>query len=182
MKLKGYKFAFFVENMYEDMEFWYPYYRLKEEGAVVTVIAPEKKEYKSKHGIPVMADISIEEARVESFQGLIIPGGFAPDYIRRSPEMVEFARNMFVGNRLVAAICHAPWVLGSAGILNGKKVTGFFSIKDDILNSGGKWVDEEVVKDGSIITSRNPSDLPAFCREIIETVCQMFVETEVTAS
>lgn len=182
MKLKGYKFALFVENKYEDMEFWYPYYRLKEEGAEVTVIAPRRKEYRSKYGIPVNPDISINDARAGEFRGLIIPGGYSPDYMRRSPEMVGFVREVFAGNGIVAAICHAPWMLVSAGIVNGKKVTSFYSIKDDVVNAGGKWVDEEAVRDGTIITSRNPGDLPAFCRTIIETAFTIYNKEEPPAA
>ncbi|MFO7445451.1 MAG: type 1 glutamine amidotransferase domain-containing protein [Ignavibacteriaceae bacterium] len=178
MKLEGKKIAIFIEKMYEDVEFLYPYYRMKEEGAEVTVIAPEIDTFSGKHGVPVKADKSINDVNPKSFDALIIPGGFSPDHMRRSPAMIDFVKIMFDQQKPVAAICHAPWMLASAGILNGKKATSFFSIKDDIVNAGADWQDKEVVIDGNIITSRNPGDLPAFCRTIIESLVNKHAEVE----
>lgn len=170
MKLKGKKIAVFIEKMYEDLEFWYPYLRMKEEGAEVVIVAPKVDSYKGKHGIPVEADQAIIGVKEDEFNALIIPGGYSPDHMRRSPEMVEFVKKMNASGKVIAAICHAGWMLASADIVKGKKVTSFFSIKDDLIHAGAEWVDQECVVDGNIITSRNPQDLPVFCRKIIDAL------------
>ncbi|MEW6488257.1 MAG: type 1 glutamine amidotransferase domain-containing protein [Thermodesulfobacteriota bacterium] len=170
MRLKGRKVALFLENLYEDQEFWYPYQRLREEGAEVTAIAPRADTYHSKHGMPAKADLAVDKAKVGHFDALVIPGGYAPDHMRRVPAMVAFVREMHDQGKVVAAICHAGWMLASAGILKGRKVTSFFAIKDDLVNAGAEWVDQEVVRDGNLITSRKPDDLPAFCRTLIEAL------------
>lgn len=172
MKLKGKKILMFVEKMYEDLEFWYPYLRMKEEGAEVTVAAPKAEEYKGKHGLSIKADKAISGIKTETFDALIIPGGYSPDHMRREPKMVDAVRKMNGSGKLIAAVCHAPWMLASADIINGKKITSFFSIKDDLIHAGAKWEDKEVVVDGNIITSRNPNDLPVFCRTIIEKLAK----------
>lgn len=158
----------FIEDMYEDLEFWYPYYRMKEAGAAVTVIGPEEKKFEGKHGLPAKADKSINAVKTNEFDALIIPGGYSPDRMRRSQAMVDFTRSMVEEGKVTAAVCHAPWMLASAGVIEGKRVTSFFSLKDDLINAGAEWLDREVVVDGPLITSRNPDDLPAFCRAIIE--------------
>jgi len=168
MRLRGRKIAVFIENLYEDLEFWYPYLRMKEEGADTVIIAPKVDTYKGKHGIPVKSDQSIIAVKPDEFNALIIPGGYSPDHMRRVPEMIEFVKDINNQNKTIAAICHAPWMLASAGILKGKKVTSFYSIKDDIVNAGAEWIDQEVICDANLITSRNPNDLPAFCKAIIE--------------
>ncbi|HMQ56082.1 MAG TPA: type 1 glutamine amidotransferase domain-containing protein [Anaerolineae bacterium] len=168
MSLQNKRVAMFVEDMYEDLEFWYPYYRMKEAGAEVTVIGPEKKDFEGKHGLPAKADKSINEVNTNEFDALIIPGGYSPDRMRRSQAMVDFTRMMAENGKITAAVCHAPWMLASAGVIEGKRVTSFFSLKDDLINAGAEWLDREVVVDGPLITSRNPDDLPAFCRAIIE--------------
>lgn len=170
MNQSGQKIALFVADFYDDMEFWYPFYRMKEAGHEVTVIGAKTDVYTSKHGIPVRSDLAIANARIEDYDALIIPGGYAPDHMRRSPAMVKFVRDMHESGRIVAAICHAGWMLASAGIVLGKRVTSFSSIRDDMEHAGAKWVDEEVVQDGSIITSRHQSDLPAFCRTILSAL------------
>lgn len=167
MKLKGKKIALFVADVYEDNEYWYPYYRMKEEGAEVVTIGPEAASYESKHGVPAKADRSIRDVNAADFDALVIPGGYSPDHMRRVPEMVEFVRRVHERGRPVAAICHAGWMLASAGIVKGRRTTSFFSIRDDMRNAGAEWVDEEVVEDAGIITSRYPPDLPAFCRTLI---------------
>lgn len=167
MSLKGKSVAILLEQMYEDIEFWYPYYRFIETGAKVTVIAPAAKEYQSKHGYPARADLAAADARVDEYDALIIPGGFSPDYMRRSKELIKFARRAYEQGKIIAAICHGPWVLVSIGAAGGRKLTAFFSIKDDLINAGAEFVDREVVRDGNVITSHTPVDLPAFCKEII---------------
>lgn len=168
MKLEGKNIALFIADMYEDIEFWYPYLRMKEEGAETTIVGAKAEKYTGKKCLPAEADKSIDEVSADDFDALIIPGGYSPDHMRRTPAMAKFVKSMHDKGKLIAAICHAPWMLASAGILEGKKLTSFFSIQDDLKNAGAEWVDEEVVVDGNIITSRNPNDLPVFCRTIIK--------------
>jgi len=173
MSLKGKRVAILAENLYQEMELWVPYYRMKEEGAEVKVVGTGgAKSYASKHGYPVAVDAQAEAVDAVEFDAVIIPGGYAPDLMRRSEPMVRLVREAFQHGRLVAAICHAGWMPVSAGILKGKRATSFFSIKDDMLNAGATWVDEEVVVDGNLITSRKPDDLPAFCREIVKALAK----------
>jgi protease I len=173
MRLKGKKVVILIENNYQDLEFWVPYYRLKEEGAEVTVVGSgSSRTYTSKYGYPVDVDKEAKEIDISNYDGVVIPGGYAPDLMRRYPEMVKIVREAHQKGKSVAAICHAGWMLASAGILKGKKVTGFFAIKDDLVNAGASYVDEEVVRDGNLITSRKPDDLPAFCREIVNALAK----------
>lgn len=173
MRLKGKKLIILVENLYQELEFWVPYYRLKEEGAEVTVVGSgSARSYTGKYGYPVEVDREAKEIDVSQYDGVIIPGGYAPDLMRRYPEMVRIVREAYEKGKVVAAICHAGWMLASAGILKGRRVTGFFAIKDDLIHAGATYIDAEVVKDGKLITSRKPDDLPAFCREIIHTLSE----------
>ncbi|MFO7972716.1 MAG: type 1 glutamine amidotransferase domain-containing protein [Desulfobacterales bacterium] len=169
MLLNGKKVIILIEEMFNVFEFWYPYYRLKEEGAEVTVVGSGKAEiYTGKPGTQAKADASADQVAAKDFDGMIIPGGYAPDMMRRYPSMVKLVKDMFNADKPVAAICHAGWMLASAGILSGRKATSFFAIKDDLINAGAKWVDQEVVVDGNLITSRTPDDLPAFMRAVIQ--------------
>ncbi len=168
MRIKGKKVVILIENNYQDLEFWVPYYRLKEEGAEVTVVGSGSSHtYTSKYGYPVEAEKEAKDIDMSKYDGVVIPGGYAPDLMRRYPEMVRIVREANQKGKVISAICHAGWMLVSAGILKGKKATGFFAIKDDLVNAGARYVDEEVVRDGNLITSRKPDDLPAFCRETI---------------
>lgn len=169
MRLKKKRFAVLVEDQYEDQELWYPVRRLREEGAEVVLVGPEAgKVYASKHGYPATSEAAASAVSAEDFDGVIIPGGYAPDRMRRSAAMVQLVRDAYDAKKIVAAICHAGWMLCSAGILKGRTVTSFFSIRDDMCHAGAEWVDREVVQDGHLITSRQPDDLPAFLRIIIK--------------
>jgi protease I len=173
MRLEDTKVAVLVEDVYEDLELWYPVYRLREEGADVILVGPEAgKTYQSKHGYPAKAYLAAADVSAEEFDGVVIPGGYAPDRMRRDPAMVRLVADAVSAGKTVAAICHGGWVLCSAGVLRGRRVTSFFAIKDDVVNAGAEWVDEEVVCDGNLITSRTPDDLPAFLRAIVESLAQ----------
>jgi len=147
---------------------WYPYYRLLEEGAEVKLIGPEVKVYMSKHGYPATAELSAREAKADDFQGIVVPGGYAPDKLRRYPKILDLVREIFENGGIVASICHGPWVLISANIMKGKQTTAVISLKDDLVNAGAIYLDKEVVVDNNLITSRTPQDLPVFLPAIIE--------------
>lgn len=166
--MKGKKAAVLAGEMYEDIELWYPYYRLKEAGADVLLIGTSSSPdaVYSKHGYPAKIDKRSNEISAQDYDLVVVPGGYGPDHLRRCKKTVEFVKEMDRQAKLIAAICHAGWVLISADILRGKRGTSFYSIKDDMVNAGLKWVDEEVVVDGNLITSRSPDDLPAFLREV----------------
>lgn len=171
MSINGTKVAILVENLYEDLEFWYPYYRLKEEGAELTVVGTGSSQlYKGKHGLEAKPDIAANQADPSNFDAVVIPGGYAPDYMRRYPALLNFVKGMHDQGKPVAAICHAGWVLASAGFAKGLTMTCFSSIKEDMVNAGANYVDKPVVSDRNVITSRFPADLPAFCKEIIATL------------
>ena len=161
------KIAVLVEDYYQVLEVWYPYLRLKEAGIPVVLVGCGKKEYKSKEGYPATVDMSIQKVKANNFSGVIIPGGWAPDFLRRHKAINAFVHDQFKAGKLVAGICHGGWVLASAKVLKGRKATAFIAIKDDMVNAGARFLDNEVVVDRNLITSRTPYDLPAFCREII---------------
>ena len=172
MDLKGKRVAILAEDLYQDLELWYPALRLREAGAEVTIVGTGKGVYASKHGYPVKADKSADKVAAGDFDAVIIPGGYAPDRMRRNEPMVRFVREMDKAGKVVAAICHAGWVLASANVLRGRKATCFAAIRDDVVNAGAAYADAEVVRDGNLITSRKPEDLPAFCRAIIQAVSE----------
>lgn len=173
MSLNGKKAIILAENLYEDQELWYPYYRLKEEGVDVKIVGmPGVESYGSKHGYPVKVDLTPQEVEIESIDALLVPGGYAPDKMRRYPEMRELVRKAFQQGSVIGMICHAGWLPISAGIVKGKKVTSVGAIKDDMVNAGGEWLDQEVVVDGNLISSRTPADLPAYCKAIIAAMNQ----------
>ncbi len=160
--------AILVEDLYNEHEFWVPYYRLIEAGVEVTIAAPEARvTYKSKLGLPVVSQAAACDLNGAEFDLVVIPGGYAPDLMRRDSGMVKLVRDAFNAGKLIAFICHAGWLPISAGILKGKKVTGFFSIKDDLVNAGAEYLDRSVVQDGNLISSRTPADLPDYCRAIV---------------
>jgi protease I len=172
MKMK--KILILVENIYEDMELHYPKYRLQEAGYEVVLAGEKKGEvYKGKHGYPCTSTASFEEVKVGSFSGLVIPGGYAPDKLRKNPKVLELVRTFHEQKKPIAFICHGGWVPISAGILRGVMCTSYDAIRDDIQNAGGLWENREVVVDGNLISSRHPDDLPAFCIKIIEVLSQL---------
>jgi len=168
MELQGKKVIIPVEEMFNVFEFWYPYYRLQEAGCEVVVVGSgSASEYNGKPGTSVKVDVDADEISAAEFDGIVIPGGYAPDLMRRYPAMVQLVRDLYEAPKVVAAICHAGWMLASAKILEGRTVTSFFAIKDDLIHAGANWVDQEVVVDGKLITSRKPDDLPAFMKAVI---------------
>ena len=171
MELKGKTVAVLVEQQYQELEVWYPYYRLKEAGATVFLVGPEAgKSYPSKLGYPAKSEKASSDLSAGSLDGIVIPGGFAPDYFRRDPATIQLVKDAFSRGKVIAAICHGPWLLCSTPALKGKRATCFFAIKDDVINAGATYVDEETVVDGNVITARKPDDLPAFTRAIIQAI------------
>ena len=171
MNLTGKRIAVLLEQQYQEMEVWYPVYRLKEAGAEVVLVAPEAgKTYPSKLGYPATSDAAAADVKAADFAGIVIPGGFCPDYLRRSEAILKFVRDADKLGLPLAAICHGPWVLCSTDALRGRRATSFSSIRHDVVNAGATWVDEEVVADGHIITSRTPADLPAFVVALLKAV------------
>ena len=174
MELQGKRAAVLVEQMYQEMEVWYPVYRLREAGCKVTVVGPEAGQtYPSKLGYPAKSDVAASEVSADDFDILVIPGGYAPDHMRRCQPMIRLTSAMAEQGKVVAAICHGGWMLCSTQALKGRKATCFFAIKDDVINAGGKYVDAEVVRDGNLITSRKPDDLPAFMQTIIQAAREL---------
>ena len=168
MSLTGKRVAILAENNYQDLELWYSLLRMREAGAEVKVIGTgSAATYTSKHGYPVTVDAVADEVEAADFDAVIVPGGYAPDLLRRYGAILKLVREAHQQGKVVGAICHAGWVLISAGILKGRQVTCVSAIKDDVINAGATYLDQEVVQDGNIITSRVPTDLPAFCRTII---------------
>jgi len=168
MNLQEKRVVVLAEDLYQELELWYPVLRLREAGAEVVIVGTGSADtYMGKHGYPVAVDAEIDDVQAPDFDALVIPGGYAPDKLRRYASVNALARDMFLGGKTVASICHGAWVLVSADILRDRTVTCFSGIKDDVINAGADYVDQEVVRDGNLITSREPDDLPAFCREII---------------
>jgi protease I len=174
MELDGKRIAVLAEDFYEDLELWYPAIRMKEAGARVTVVGTgTAATYHGKRGLPVTVETTADKVAATDFDALIVPGGYAPDLLRRHKSVLKLVRDMFDAGKPVAAICHAGWVLVSAGIVRGKRLTSYSSIKDDMVNAGARWEDDEVVVDGNLITSRRPDDLPAFCKAIIASLSRV---------
>ena len=165
--LAGTTVLFFAAPLYEDLELWYPKIRLEEEGVRTVVAGLGERSYQGKRGYPVTTDANVDDVRSASFDGLVIPGGYAPDILRRSPRVLELTREIFEAGKPVAFICHAGWVPISAGIVRGKRGTSVGAIRDDLVNAGLVWEDSAVVVDGNLISSRTPADLPQFCKAII---------------
>ena len=174
MELSGKRAAILVEQQYQELEVWYPCYRLREAGCKVTLVGPEAGQvYPSKLGYPARSDKAAKDVSANDFDLIVIPGGFAPDFIRRTEAMIRLVSDMAEQGKIVAAICHGPWVLCSTQALKGKKATCFFAIKDDVINAGAKYSDAEVIRDGNLITSRKPDDLPAFMQNVIQAAKEL---------
>ena len=162
-----------VDDLYEDLELWYPRLRLEEAGFRVVVAGPVAgKTFAGKHGYPCRADMAFAELRASDYEGLLVPGGFAPDKIRRDEHVLSVTREIHAAGKLVAFICHAGWVLISAGILRGKRATSTVGIRDDMVNAGVTWVDAPLVVDGNLVSSRTPVDLPSFGKGIVDWLGQ----------
>jgi protease I len=166
--LKGKRVLMFVDDVYEDLELWYPRLRLIEAGVDVTVAGPAAdRVYAGKHGYPCRSNAALADVQTVDFHGLVIPGGFMPDKLRRDPKVLSLVREFAEAKKLVAAICHGGWIAISAGVYRGVRVTGSAGIKDDLINAGAHWEDAAVVVDRHFVSSRKPDDLPDFCREIL---------------
>jgi protease I len=168
---------FFAGPLYEDLELWYPKIRLEEEGARTVVAGTGEKTYQGKRGYPLTVDTDVERIQASEFDGLVIPGGYAPDIMRRSPKLLQLTREIYQAGKPVAFICHAGWVPISAGIVRGKRGTSVGAIKDDLVNAGMLWEDSPVVVDGNLISSRTPADLPQFCKAIIAALSEVKKES-----
>jgi len=173
MPLSDLRLLTFVDDVYEDLELWYPMLRLQEEGIHVTaagLLADHK--YLGKHGYPCVSDAPIHDMRAADFHGVVIPGGFMPDRLRREAQVLKLVREFAEAGKLVAAICHGGWIPISAGVYKGVRVTGSLGIKDDLINAGALWADAPVVVDRHFVSSRKPDDLPDFCRAILKVLKQ----------
>ncbi len=158
-----------IDNVYEDLELWYPKIRLEEEGFDVVVAAPQAGvTYAGKHGYPCVSDAAIADMNAADFDALLLPGGFAPDKLRRDPKVLSLVREFNSADKPIAHICHAGWILISADVLRSRKTTSTAGIKDDMNNAGATWVDEVVVRDGNQLASRTPKDLTAFAKAFID--------------
>lgn len=173
MRLNDKKVIALVEDDFEDLELWYPVLRLREEGADVHLIGKEaKKKYVGKYGVPAESDYAFTDIDVNDYDAILVPGGWAPDKLRRYPEVLDFVRKMDADKKPIGQICHAGWVLISAYILKGRNVTSTPGIKDDMTNAGSTWYDEAVVVDGHIISSRRPPDLPPYVKAFADKLAE----------
>lgn len=171
MRLQGKKVAFLIDEGFEDLEFWVTVMRLREEGAKVTILDPEGREdYCGKNGLPAKADACITSVQAAAFDAVVVPGGWAPDKMRRSEAVKRFVKDMHDAGKIVGMICHAGLVGISAGIVKGRKATGSLGIQDDLINAGATWVDEPAFRDGNLVWGRVVADIPAFCRELVAAI------------
>lgn len=173
MRLKDKKVIALVDHDFEDLEHWYPVYRLREEGAQVDLVGPVAgKTYIGKYGVPAKTDYAFSDIAAEDYDAILVPGGWAPDQLRRYPEVLDFVKHMDKANKPIGQICHAGWVLISADILRGKKVTSTPGIKDDMTNAGATWIDEAVVVDGNLVSSQRPPDLPPYAKAFADKLAE----------
>lgn len=173
MVLQGKRILAFVDEEFEDLEMWYPVLRLREEGAIVDVVGPEKgKKYIGKYGVPIVSEYAFGEVKADDYDGLYVTGGWAPDKLRRYADVLRLTQEIHAAVKPIGHICHAGWVLVSAKICQGYTMTSTPGIKDDMENAGAIWIDEEVVVDRNIVSGRRPPDLPAFMREFIRLLAK----------
>jgi deglycase len=173
MRLQGKTIGYFVAQEVEDLEYWVPLMRLREEGARVISIGLTTQTVRGKHGLEMTPDISIDEApRADEMDGLVIPGGWAPDKLRRSQKVLQLVRDMDAQGKIIGTICHGGWVPISAGIMRGRKAVGSTGIKDDIINAGGTWVNEAAFREGHMVWGRVVEDIPDFCRELVAALAE----------
>lgn len=173
MKLKGMRIAYLIEEGFEDLEFWVPVMRLREEGAQVTVVGSGKAEkFRGKYCLEARADVAADAVKPDDFDALVVPGGWAPDKMRRYPAITGLVRGVYEQGKIVGAICHAGLVLISAHIVKGHKATGSKGIKDDLINAGAEWVDEPAFRDGNLVWGRVVEDIPDFCRELVQALAE----------
>lgn len=165
--LRQHRILFFTGDIYEDLELWYPLYRLQEAGASTVVAGESLGPFSGKHGYPSTADALIDDVEAADFSGLVIPGGFMPDKLRRNPKVLELTRAFDAASKMIGMICHAGWIPISAGVMKGRRVTSTPGIRDDLTNAGAEWVDEPVVCDGHWISARRPPDLPTFGNALV---------------
>lgn len=171
MRLSNTRVIALVEEDFEDLELWYPVLRLREEGVTVHIVGEEEnKVYTGKYGVPAVADYSYHDVNYYEYDGILVPGGWAPDKLRRDKKVLEIVQYMNDQKRTIGQICHAGWVLISAGILENVEVTSTPGIKDDMTNAGAVWRDEAVLVDGHIVSSRRPPDLPDYTRELVKVL------------
>ena len=173
MSLQGAKVVVLAEDLYEDLELWYPYYRLLEEGAEVTLVGPKATSYASKYGYPAVAAVAAEELDASEIHAVVVPGGYAPDKLRRYDAVLDLVRDVYAKGGVVAFICHAAWVPISAGIVRGKHATCVSAIKDDLVNAGAIYEDQAVVVDERLVSSRTPADLPVYLPAIIAEIAKV---------
>ncbi|MBN1555643.1 MAG: type 1 glutamine amidotransferase [Phycisphaerae bacterium] len=159
--------AIMLDEQYQELEVWYPFYRFLEEGMKVDLVAPQAGVvYSSKLGYPCVSTVAADETQGSDYDAVVVPGGWCPDFMRRSEQMIRFIQQCVDAKIVLAAICHGPWMLCCTDALRGRRATSFMAIRHDVINAGGTWVDEECVVDGNVITARKPDDLPAFCKAI----------------
>ncbi len=166
------KIAILIEKDYQDMEVWYPIFRFREAGYEVVTVGTTQTSYKGKYSYPIECSTTIDKVHAKDFDAVVIPGGWAPDFLRQSSAVLKFVADMDTQGKLVAAICHGGWVLVSAGILEGRSATSYIAIRDDLLNAGAKWEDSETVVDKNLITARTVNDLPAFMKAVLRFLAE----------
>lgn len=171
--LDGKRLLYLVGDDYEDLELWYPLLRAREAGAA-TVVAGQRAghTYRGKHGYPCVSDAAVEAVRADDFDGVVVPGGWMPDKLRRDPHVLALVREFDRDRKLIATICHGPWILISAGVCRGRRMTSTSGIRDDLVNAGAEWVDASVVVDGPLVSSRRPPDLPDFAARMIHVLAE----------
>ena len=173
MRLKGKRVAVLVEQEFEDLEFWVPTMRLREEGAEVVAVGTGSSDtYIGKHGVPATPDTTADMVKAADFDAVVVPGGWCPDKLRRYDSVLTFVRELYQAGKIVGAICHGGWVPISAGIVKGHKATGSIGIKDDLVNAGAEWVDESAFRDGNLVWGRVVPDIPNFCRELVNAIAE----------